>query len=75
MNKECIKCLLEDKEKDEAEIGKVISDVIKKYSDKWGNKQIKIVVNAEPMSYLDYQPNHQSITKIFTYSIKSDIIL
>ena len=71
MEKDTIKAILEEKAKDEQGISDEIGQIIKKYSDKWGGKEIEIDVSSEPTIYWDCADK----TIIYSYTVKINIEL
>lgn len=70
MEKDTIKTILEEKRKDEIEMGSEIAKVIQKYSDKWYESKIEVEVTIFQSIYTDMNPKPHHC-----YDIKTNIVL
>ena len=70
MRKESIAEILEQKRKDETEMGSEIAKIIGKYSDKWDDSKIEVEVTISQSIYSDMNPKHHHC-----YDIKTNIVL
>ena len=70
MRKESIAEILEQKRKDETEMGSEIAKIIGKYSDKWDDSKIEVEVTISQSIYSDMNPKPHHC-----YDIKTNIVL
>ena len=66
-----IDSFIAEKRSDEAEIGKEIVKIIKRYSDKWNGAKIEIEVNSNYVTFYDCTTNQT----VYSYKVETNIKL